>query len=307
MTTKTMGTLVLLLAPAALIYLAGYHEPAHYAAIGTVLAVQIGVLARPVAAFSILLPLVYVAAAITARSTDGVVALIVAIAAAVGASSSQGLHRGLMALVAAALIGSFEPAPAGEVLRRASFLLAGSSYGFLVAVTVLRGVVANPQQVDARAALGYAGLLAVLMLVAWFTARLAGFEHQWWLPLTVLAISQPVAAVAPRDALRRAALGMGACAALVFFTDSFDAPAARAVLLVAMLYVALAARDRHCCVFAMLTAPVLVLLSHHPVVHDPLLDYMRAALLAGLPVAAISVAGHWLLWMQRADPRRAAA
>ena len=50
MTTKALGVLCLLLAPAAIAYLAGYNEAAHYVGLGAVLALQLSVLARPVAA-----------------------------------------------------------------------------------------------------------------------------------------------------------------------------------------------------------------------------------------------------------------
>jgi hypothetical protein len=75
---------------------------------GAVLAINMCLLARRIQHFSPLLPLVYVAAAVTAESTDGVAALIVAIAAAVGAASSRGYHRALLSVLAAALLGSIQ-------------------------------------------------------------------------------------------------------------------------------------------------------------------------------------------------------
>ena len=86
MKTRTFGLTLLLLAPIATAYLAGQGEAAKFVGIGAVLAVLLGLLARPVAASAVLLPAVYAAAALTVQSTDGVVALIVAIAAAVGAA-----------------------------------------------------------------------------------------------------------------------------------------------------------------------------------------------------------------------------
>jgi len=49
--------------------LAGYGEVAKYVGIGAVLAMLLGLLARPVAAFAVLLPVVYAAAALTGQST----------------------------------------------------------------------------------------------------------------------------------------------------------------------------------------------------------------------------------------------
>jgi len=86
MKTSTFGLALLLLGPIATASLAGYGEAAKFVGIGAVLAVLLGLLARPVAAFAVLLPVVYAAAALTVQSTHGVVALIVAIAAAVGAA-----------------------------------------------------------------------------------------------------------------------------------------------------------------------------------------------------------------------------
>jgi hypothetical protein len=304
MTTKTLGLLCLLLAPAAIAYAAGYNEAAHYVGLGAVLALQLSVLARPVAAFSILLPMVYAAAAITAQSTDGVVALIVAIAAAVGAASSQGMHRGLVALLAAALLGSFEPATSGDVLVRSGFLLAGCSYGFLLASTVLRRVRLEAPRVHPQSALGYAVLLAAVTLVAWFAARLAGFAHPWWLPLAVVATSEPVHERTARHALLQSLLAVAAATILVFVTDAFDAPLARAALLVVMAFVALAAGSRRHVVRAVLIAPILVLLSNHAAIHEPPYELLQSVLPALVPVLAVSGLGHWLYWTLRTGAGR---
>jgi hypothetical protein len=307
MTTRALGVLVLLLAPAALAYLAGFNEAAHYVALGAVLALQLSVLSRPVAAFSILLPMLYAAAAITAQSTDAVVALIVAIAAAVGAASSQGLHRGLVALLAAALLGSFEPATGGDVLVRAGFLLAGSSYGFLLGITALRRLNLAAPQVHPQSALGYAVLLALVTLVAWFAARYAGFAHPWWLPLAVVAISEPSPDVSPRLALVRTVLGAVAAMSIVFVSDAFDAPLARLVLLVSLLFLALSAGNRRPGLLAVLTAPVLVLLSSHAVIHETPLDSLLVVVPASVLVIAVSGLGHWLFWTLRSGSGRVPA
>jgi hypothetical protein len=49
MTTRILGVLVLLGAPAALAYWAGFNEAAHYVGLGALLALQLSLLARPVA------------------------------------------------------------------------------------------------------------------------------------------------------------------------------------------------------------------------------------------------------------------
>jgi hypothetical protein len=307
MTTKALGVLVLLLAPAAIAYLAGYSGGAHYFAVGAVLALQLSIRARPVAAFSVLLPMVYAAAAITAQSTDAVVALIVAIAAAVGAASSQGLHRGLVALLAAALLGSFDPAAGGEVLARAGLLLAGSSYGFLLAITVLRRSDLQAPHVHPQTALGYAVLLALVTLVAWFAARYAGFAHPWWLPLAVVAVSEPLPAGTPRQALVRTVLAATASMIIVFVSDGLQAPLARALLLVPMLLLALSVGARRPGLLAVLTAPVLVLLSSHAGTYETPFDFLRLAVPACVAVLAVSGLGHWLFWTLRSDSGRVIA
>jgi hypothetical protein len=307
MTKRTLGVLILLLGPAAAAYLLGFKEAAHYLGLGAMLAVQLSVLARPVAAFAVLLPVVYAAAAITAQSTDGVVALIVAIAAAVGAASSQGLHRGLVALLAAALLGSFEPASTGDVVVRAGFLLAGSSYGCLLAVTVLRRLTVAAPHLHPQSALGYAVLLAVVTLVAWFAARLAGLAHPWWLPLVLVAVSEPLQVGATRQALLRTVIAATAAMAIILVTDSVEAPAVRALLLVVALFVTLSAGSRRPALSAVLIVPVLVLLSSHAAVHETPLDFLQSTLPAFLPVLAVSALGHWLFWTLRPGAGHVAA
>ena len=307
MTTRILGVLVLLGAPAALAYWAGFNEAAHYVGLGALLALQLSLLARPVAGFSVLLPMVYAAAAITAQSTDGVVALIVAIAAAVGAASSQGLHRGLVALLAAALIGSFEPAAGADVLRRGGFLLAGASYGFLLAATVLRGLQFEARHLHPQSALGYAVLLATVTAAAWFAARLVGIAHPWWLPLVIVATSEPFAASTARDAVVRITAAATASMMLVFVTDVFDEPFARGALLLVMLSLALTQGGRRPAVLAVLAAPVLVLTASHATPHAPPLEFLGQALAAFVPVLVLSGLGHWLFWTLRSREGRVAA
>lgn len=306
MTTRTLGVLILLLGPAAVAYLMGFSEAAHYLGLGALLAVQLGVLARPAAAFAVLLPVLYAAAAITAQSTDGVVALIVAIAAVVGAASSQGLHRGLVALLAAALIGSFEPAASADVLARAGFLLAGSTYGFLLAVTVLRRVTLGAPQLHPQAALGYAVLLAVVTLMAWFAARFTSLAHPWWLPLLMVVVSEPLSDGPARQALLRWVLAAAAALVLILVIDGAEAPTVRGLMLLGSLYVALSAGSRRPALSAVLIVPVLVLLSSHVAIHETPLDFLQAALPAFVPVVAVSALGHWLFWTLRPGAGRVA-
>lgn len=307
MTTKALGVLFLLLAPAGVTYLAGFGEAAHYVALGSVLALQLSVLARPVAAFAILIPVVYGAAAVTAQSTDGVVALIVAIAAAVGAAGAQGLHRGLIALLAAALLGSFEPAGTGEVSARMGYLLAGCVYALVLAVTVLRHTDLGTPQLHPPVALGYAVLLSVLTLVAWFAARFAPLAHAWWLPLVAVVVSEPLQDGPAHRALARIALAATGAMALILLTDGAEVPAIRALLLAGALFIVLAAGERRPVLSAVMIVPALVLMSSHAAVHETPRDFLQAALPAFLPVIATSALAHWLLWTLRRGPGRVAA
>ncbi len=299
--------LAIILGPTALAYFSGHVAAAHYLGLGSILALQLALLARPVAAFSILIPAVYAAAAITAQSTDGVVALVVAIAAAVGASSSQGLHRGLVALLAAALLGSFEPGPAADVMWRAGFLLAGSTYGFLVGITMLRHVHLEARSVHPQGALGYAALLAVLALLAWFAARIGDFAHNWWLPLAVVAVSEPVVTGSLRQSMARVALGLAASALLIGISDAFDPPLIRGILLVGMLLVAFSLDRSRRWALSLLLAPVLVLLSSHGAPHESALVYGLSFLPAFLPVLVATCLGHFVLWVLQPASGRVAA
>ena len=176
MIMKAFGLVVLVLGPTVVAYSAGYTDVSQYFALGAVLAINLTLLARPIAPFAALLPMAYAAAAVTSESTDGVAALIVAVAAAVGAASSQGLHRGLLSVLAAALIGSFEPAEGLTVFERAGTMLAGCVYGVMLGITLLRKVEVESRAVHPQTALSYAVLLAVLVLIAWLVARVGEFR-----------------------------------------------------------------------------------------------------------------------------------
>jgi len=204
------------------------------------------------------------------------------------------------------LLGSFEPTVADDVVRRAGFLLAGSAYGWLLAISVLRGASPEEPRVHPQSALGYAVLLAGVTLVAWFAARSAGFAHAWWLPLVFVAVSEPVPTGSPRQALLRGAVSATAAMALVFVADAFDAPFARGVLLVTTLLLALSA-DRRRTLPAVAIGPALVLLANHIVPHMPLWQSHAVALAAFVPVLLVSTVGHWFFWMLRSSRDRVVA
>ena len=82
--------IALLLGPSVAAYWSGHVLMAHYLALGTVLAFNLCVLARPLGRFFALVPAVYAAAAMTAQLSDGVAALIIAVAAAVGLVDQRG-------------------------------------------------------------------------------------------------------------------------------------------------------------------------------------------------------------------------
>lgn len=306
MTIRPLGLIMLLLAPAAGALLAGYVEPARYLALGAVLALQLSLLAHPVASFSILLPLVYGASAVTAHATEGVIALIVPVAAAVGAASSLGYQRGLLAVLAAALIGSSEAAVPSDVLVRAAAMLAGSSYAYLLAVTVLRDVRLEARAVNPQTALSYAVLLAVLVMAAWFIARYADLAHPWWLPLAVAAVGEPAVAKPPRSSMLRLLAAFSGTVVLVVLVGGVESPVLHAALVVVLAFVMLAGVRRWRWLPAVLVTPLLVLLACRDAGHASVTDGLGALLLASLLVFCLAALGQWVLWALRADSGRLA-
>ena len=306
MHAKATGVLVLLLGPAAVLLFAGQPDVARMFTVGAVLALQMCLLARPVAGFSIMLPIVYGAAAITAQSTDGVAALIVAAAALVGVASSQGYQRGLLAVLAATLIGSSEPASPSAVLAPVLMMGAGSSYGFLLSVTVLREVDVDVLAVRPQTALSYAALLALLVTVAWVAARAYGVPHGWWLPLAVASVGQPSLERSVGRALGSFAIALLATLLLVSLAELADDIAFRVVLISGMGLVLLVLGKRHRWIKRLLMTPMLVLIMS-PIGDHSVLDYLRSATLACAVVYGSALLGQWLLWTLRPDPGRAAA
>jgi hypothetical protein len=185
------------------------------------------------------------------------------------------------------------------VLTDSGWLLAGSAYGWLVVETLLRSVSRPAPRVDAPAALGYALLLACVVLVAWLAARRGGFAHPWWLPLAAVAVSEPLPEPSAPRALLRTMLAAIAAMVLVFVTDVFETPAGRAGLLFAMLAAGIAVGRRGRPIAAVFLAPVLLLLSGQPASYEPPLEYLLACLGAFLPVLVFASVAHWTYWTLR--------
>ena len=307
MIMKAFGLVVLVLGPTAVAYSAGYTDVSQYFALGAVLAINLTLLARPIAPFAALLPMAYAAAAVTSESTDGVAALIVAVAAAVGAASSQGLHRGLLAVLAAALIGSFEPAEGLTVFERAGSMLAGCVYGVMLGITLLRNVSVESRAVHPQTALSYAVLLAVLVLIAWLAARVADFAHGWWLPLAAAAIGEPALDRPPGRAVAQLALALFATLLLVVLIQSFDVPPVRLLMVGALLLLMLTVGRQTASLQALLLTPATVLLVQHRNLEHTVLDYLSSAFVACAIVFVATLLGKWVLWTLRPDTGRLAA
>jgi len=296
--------IALLLGPSVAAYWSGYASVAHYVALGTLLAFNLCVLARPLAPFFALVPAVYAAAAMTAQLSDGVAALIVAVAAVVGAASSQGFHRALWAVLAAALIGSFEPAAGLEVVERSVAMLGGCAYGFLVAATVARHVEVRTLAVHPQTALTYAMLMAMLTLVAWFAARIAGFPHGWWLPLAVAAIGEPSLSGRVESAVGKTALALCATVPLLALIDSVADPQVRAGIVVLLAFMLFTGARRSPLLHAYFFTPVIVLFAMHQPAYADGIAYVREALLACTVAFSVGVLGKWMLWTLRPDAGR---
>lgn len=306
MITKATGVLALLLGPAVALYATGHVAEAHLFALGAVLSAQMCLLARPVAGFSILLPVIYAAAAITAQSTDGVVTLIVAAAALVGAASSQGFQRGILAVLAATLIGSSEPSTPSAVMVPLLVMLAGSAYGMLLALTVLRDVEVDMRAVRPQTALSYAALLAVLVTVAWFAAKAFAVPHGWWIPLAVAAVGQPALEGSVRRSILYLAGALAVTLALVAMIELAAGAAVQAILLVFVGLLILVLGPRRRWLRALLNTPFLILVAGRHTDYATM-DYLRSAFLACAVVFAFALLGQWLLWTIRPDPGRATA
>lgn len=305
MIARAIGVACLLLLPAVAASLAGLDDYARAAVVGAVLAYFMGSLARPIARFGVLIPVVYAAAAVTANFTDGVAALIVAIAAAVGAASSLGYHRAMLAVLAAALIGSFEPASTPVVFGRALAMFTGCLYGVVLVATLGNGFATNPRAVHAKTALSYSVLLAALVLIAWFTARAARLEHAWWLPLTVAALGDPWFEGTPRRAVGRLVVALAATLLVLTLFEVVSEPLFRltGAVLLTVLLLAMGPQRSHWRGF--LITPILVLLAAVDREYEPV-HFLEATALAFTFVALFTVLGKWVLWTLRPDTGHAA-
>lgn len=305
MIPKAIGLACLLVLPAIAASVAGLDDYARVAVVGAVLAYFLGSLARPIARFGVLIPIVYAAAAVTASFTDGVAALIVAIAAAAGAASSLGYHRAMLAVLAAALIGSFEPAATPIVFGRALAMFTGCLYGVVLVATVGGGFARQPRAVNTRTALGYSVLLAALVLIAWFTARAAGLEHAWWLPLTVAALGDPWFEGTPARAVGRLVLTLAGTLLVLTLLETLMDPLFRLACAVVLLVAALAMGQHRTHWRGFLLTPILVLLVAVDTEYAPL-QFLEATALAFAFVAVFTVLGKWVLWTLRPDSGHAA-
>ena len=193
------------------------------------------------------------------------------------------------------------------MLRRSGLMLIGIGYGFGLVVTVLRDVNVAGRAVRPQATLGYAALLAVLALVAWYAARMGGLAYAWWLPLAVVAVSEPVAKHSPWHALARTAVVLCTTLVLVTVVVAVDAPALRGALLAALVLAAIWQGIRHPTLVALLLTPVLVLLSSLGPPDAELNGRLAASLIASLVIFAATCLGHWAFWTLRAEPGRVTA
>jgi hypothetical protein len=297
---RAVPLVLLLVAPAAASYSIGHPGLARDLALGAVLAFYLGILARPLAPFGGMLAVVYMAASVTANFTDGVAALIVALAATTGAASSLGYHRALLAVLAAALIGSFEPATAGVAARHGMGLLAGCLHGYLLVRLLGGNIQSVPTAVHSRTALSYSVLLAVLVTLAWFTARATGLAQVWWLPLTVAALGEPWLRRSPGQAVFRLALALAGTLLLIAAFDLIQAPPLRAGLALLLLLGVLSMGQGRGGWQGFLLTPALVLLVAGDTDSSSGL-YVEVTLLAFALVATVAVLGKWVLWTLRPD------
>jgi hypothetical protein len=210
-------------------------------------------------------------------------------------------------VLAATLIGSSESAVPSAVVAPTLAMLAGSSYGFLIAVTVLRDMGIDTRAVHPQTALSYAVLLAVLVTVAWFAARAFDLAHGWWIPLAVASVGQPALSGSVRRSLLYLASALLLTMLLVSLVEISDGAGMRAVLLLVMgLIVILFGRGRRW-LRALMFTPILILVVSHQGHRATPLEYLNSASLACAVVFGVAVLGQWILWTIRPDPGHVAA
>jgi hypothetical protein len=213
----------------------------------------------------------------------------------------------LLSILAAALIGSFEPAASALVVTRAAALLAGCAYGLFVVLTITRAVEMPGRAVHPQTALSYAVLLAVLTLVAWLAARLAGIPQGWWLPLAVAAVGEPSLTGTAQRAVSRTAAILCATVPLLALVDSIADPVARLALVIVLSVLFMITGRRWTWSRGFLLTPILVLLISPQPALDAAVPYLPPTLLACAGVFTLAVLGKWLLWTLRPDVGRVTA
>jgi hypothetical protein len=171
-------------------------------------------------------------------------------------------------------------------------------------MTLLRNVTVESRAVHPQTALSYAVLLAVLVLIAWFAARVAGFAHGWWLPLAAAAIGEPALDRPPVHALALLAAGLLLTLLLVVLTQSVNEPALRLVMLAALLLTMLTIEPATAALQALLLAPAAVLLVQHRHLDSPVVEYLSTAFVACAVVFVATLLGKWVLWTLRQDTGR---
>jgi hypothetical protein len=142
-------------------------------------------------------------------------------------------------------------------------------------------------------------LLAVLVLVAWLTARASGYGA-WWLPLAVAALGEPWLDVSPARAAARLAITLGLTLVLLVLLVAIVDPALRGAFAVLLLVATLAVDHRRPALHGFLLTPVLVLLAARDV-HDPSDLYLQATVLSCGVVFAFTLLGKWVVWTLRPD------
>ena len=150
-------------------------------------------------------------------------------------------------------------------------------------------------------------LIAVLTLVAWFAARIAGFPHGWWLPLAVAAIGEPYLSGSAESAVSRLALGLAATVPLLAIIDSVTEPRSRAVIVLTLAMMLFTSARRAPALQTFFLTPIIVLFAMHQPAYPDGLDYIRETLLACAVVFTVSVLGKWMLWTLRPDTGRVPA
>ena len=180
-------------------------------------------------------------------------------------------------------------------------MLAGSAFGLLLALTLMRQVEMDTRAVRPQTALSYAALLAVLVTIAWLAAKAFGVAHGWWIPLAVATVGQPAVEKSVQRSILYLAGALCATLAMVAVFEFATGLATQVALLVVVALLMLVAGQNRRWVRALLLTPLLMLVVGHQPDHVPL-DYLRSAFAACAVVFAFALLGQWLLWTIRPDP-----